>query len=231
MLIKRLNKIISTWKGYDYRIDKRIPSGYLFTLLFTRSFMLIRGRWSGIKNNGLLFISSKATIKAKKKMKVGRSVTIEREVYIDALSEDGIVFGDNVSVGRHTKIEGTGSLQFIGKGMIVGDNVGLGTDCFYGCAGGIIIGDDTIIGNYVSLHSENHVFDDINRLIQLQGVTHQGISIGKNCWIGAKATILDGAVIEDGCVIAAGAVVTAGVYRVNGIYGGVPAVFIKTRGQ
>jgi acetyltransferase-like isoleucine patch superfamily enzyme len=231
MLINKLNKIISKWKGYDYRIDERIPSGYLLNLLLARACMLLRGTLSGIKNDGMFFISFRSTIKARSRFRVGRSVTIEKDVYIDALSQHGIVFGNNVSVGRTTKIEGTGNLQFLGKGMIVGNNVGLGTDCFYGCAGGITIGDDTIIGNYVSFHSENHFFNDVNTLIQLQGVSHLGIIVGKNCWIGAKATILDGAVIEDGCVIAAGAVVTAGVYPLNGIYGGVPAIFIKLRGQ
>lgn len=66
-------------------------------------------------------------------------------------------------------------------------------------------------------------------LIRLQGVDHKGIVIGRNCWIGAKATILDGAVIEDGCVVAAGAVVKAGLYAANGIYGGVPAKLIRYR--
>jgi acetyltransferase-like isoleucine patch superfamily enzyme len=66
-------------------------------------------------------------------------------------------------------------------------------------------------------------------LIRLQGVEHRGIIVGKNCWIGAKATILDGAVIQDGCVIAAGAVVKAGSYQANGIYGGVPAKLIRYR--
>ena len=229
MLIKKLNRIISKWKGQDYTIDEKIPALYLIKLSITRSFMLARGFFSGIKNDGLFFISSKAVIKAKSKFRVGRGVTIERHVYIDALSENGIVFGNNVSVGKHTKIEGTGNLRFLGKGMITGNNVGLGSDCFYGCAGGIEMGDDTIVGVYVSFHSENHLISDALVPIRLQGVTHKGIKIGKNCWIGAKATILDGAIIEDGCVIAAGAVVKAGVYAANGIYGGVPAVFLKQR--
>jgi acetyltransferase-like isoleucine patch superfamily enzyme len=109
--------------------------------------------------------------------------------------------------------------------------VGLGSNNFYGCAGGIEIGDDTIIGNFVSLHAENHNYEDLDRLIRLQGVKHIGIKIGKNCWIGAKVTILDGAIIEDGCVIAAGALVPAGVYRSNGIYGGVPSRLIKYRNR
>ena len=89
------------------------------------------------------------------------------------------------------------------------------------------IGDDTIMGNFISCHAENHNYADAAVLIRQQGVTRNGIVIGKNCWIGSKVTILDGAQIGDGCIIAAGAVVPAGVYRSNAIYGGVPAKFIK----
>ena len=79
------------------------------------------------------------------------------------------------------------------------------------------------------MHSENHNFSDSEILIKDQGVNRKGIIIGNNCWIGSKATILDGVVIEDGVIIAAGAVVKEGVYNSNGIYGGVPAKFLKMR--
>jgi acetyltransferase-like isoleucine patch superfamily enzyme len=229
MLTKILNHMISKWKGHDYKIDHRVPLRYIMVLVLERIGMLLRGYLSGISNKGLLFISRKATIKAHSKFKVGRSVTIARGCYIDALSEKGIWFGDNVSVGINTRIEGTGNLQLLGKGMRVGNNVGLGYDSFYGCSGGIEIGNDTIIGNYVSFHSENHVFESLDVPIRLQGVSHKGIRIGNNCWIGAKATILDGVVVEDGCIIAAGAVLIAGIYPANNIYGGVPAKLIRYR--
>ena len=78
------------------------------------------------------------------------------------------------------------------------------------------------------MHSENHNFEDINKPIRLQGVNHKGIKIGNNCWIGAKATILDGAEIGDGCVIAAGAVVR-GKFPNNVVIAGVPAKIVKRR--
>ncbi|WP_396349817.1 acyltransferase [Gordonia amicalis] len=115
--------------------------------------------------------------------------------------------------------------------MTVGERVGLGTDCFYGCAGGITIGDDTLVGNFVSLHSENHSAERRDVVIREQGVTHAGIRIGRDCWLGAKVTVLDGTVIEDGCIIAAGSVVTRGTYERYGIYAGVPAKRIGTRGS
>jgi acetyltransferase-like isoleucine patch superfamily enzyme len=84
-----------------------------------------------------------------------------------------------------------------------------------------------IIKGFVSKGYNN--FSDLLKPIRQQGVNHQGIKIGKNCWIGAKVTILDGVVIGNGCIIAAGSVVTAGEYEDNKIYGGVPAKFLKNR--
>jgi len=190
---KIINSYVSRVKGESYRIDDRVPTGYLLRISIARVIMKLRGR--------LLFI--------------GRA----QYPFV----------GNNVSVGRGTKIECTGNLRFLGKGLTVEDNVGLGTDNFFGCAGGIHIGKDTIIGNFVSFHAENHIFSDLNVPIRQQGVEHKGIRVGGDCWIGAKCTILDGAIIEEGCIIAAGALVIAGTYQKNGIYGGVPAKLLKYR--
>jgi acetyltransferase-like isoleucine patch superfamily enzyme len=230
MLKKKLNKMVAGWKGNDYTIDERVPFGYLLRLVIGRMLMLVRGYTSRIKHKGLFFFSWKARVKARRMIQLGRSVTISSGVFIDALSTGGVVLGNNVSVGRLTRIECTGNLQHLGKGITVGNNTGLGIACFYGCAGGICIGSDVMVGDFVSFHAENHVTESLDVPMRLQGVKHTGIVIGNNCWIGAKATILDGAVVQDGCIIAAGAVVAAGEYKANGIYGGVPARLIKLRG-
>ncbi len=229
MLARILSKYISRLKGNAYHIDRRIPDSYLFSLIVTRMMMKFRGFLSGVKHKGPLFIGRKVVLKSKSKLTMGAGVSIGNGCYIDALSAEGTEFGHNVSIGYSTRIECTGNLQTLGKGMRVGDNVGLGSNNFYGCAGGIVIGKDTIVGNFVSFHAENHIFSTTDKPIRLQGVTHQGIAVGSGCWIGAKATILDGAVIEDGCIIAAGALVRSGTYEKNGIYGGVPAKLIKYR--
>lgn len=229
MLSKILSRYIQKIKGNNYQLDDRIPTSYLVFLIASRLIMKLRGAFSSVRKKGIPFIGNGVTLKVKSRIAIGRGVTINNGCYIDALSIEGIRLGDNVSVGPKTKIECTGNLQHVGKGLKVGNNVGLGADNFYGCAGGIEIGDDTIVGNFVSFHSENHVYVNLQKPIRLQGVSHQGIKIGRNCWIGAKATILDGVTIEDGCIIAAGSLVKSGLYRENGIYGGVPAKLIKYR--
>jgi acetyltransferase-like isoleucine patch superfamily enzyme len=229
MLKKALNTFISRLKQEPYTIDPRVPSGYLLRLVLSRVMMKLRGLllFPGAANRP--FVGRGVTLRCRSMISVGKGVSIGNHCYIDALSAEGISLGNNVSIGTRTKIECTGNLRFMGKGLTVGDDAGLGSDNFFGCAGGIAIGKDTIIGNFVSFHAENHNYTQADVPIRLQGVTHQGIRIGSNCWIGAKSTILDGVVIENGCIIAAGALVLSGVYKENGIYGGVPAKFLKNR--
>ena len=124
-----------------------------------------------------------------------------------------------VKIGRKVEIYDRRRIKFAG-------NISIG-DYSYIDAGGISIGDDTIFGNYVSLHAENHNFNDTNIPIRLQGVNRVGINIGKNCWIGAKSTILDGVQIGNNTIVAAGAVVVAGKFPDNVILGGVPAKVIR----
>jgi len=224
-----ISKLLSFIKSEKWEFDSRISNTYLTFFFIAKIRMLIRGFFNFFTFRHLILIGSDSRVYCKSLMKFSGTINIDRNCIINALSTDGIVFGKNVSIGKFTTIECSGSLKNIGKGLIVGNNVGMGTHGFFGCAGGIIIGNDTIFGNYVSLHSENHIVEDLNKSIRLQGVTRQGILIGNNCWIGAKATILDGANIGDGCIVAAGAVVTKGYYENNSIIGGVPAKIIKKR--
>lgn len=229
MLRRILNTYISRVKGETYVIDDNIPGSVLLGIVWSRLVMKLRGRLVFPMRSHAPYVGRRVKLRLKSRLRMGRGVSIGNGCSIDALSLEGIHLGDNVSVGAGTKIDCTGVLKYLGKGLKVEENVGLGTDNYYGCGGGIYIGRDTIVGNFVSFHAENHQYSRDDIPIRLQGITRAGIRIGRNCWIGAKATILDDVVIEDGCIIAAGSVVKSGVYRQNGIYAGVPAKFIKPR--
>lgn len=228
MIHSLLERLISTIKREPFTLDRNVPISVLASLIGERLVMRLRGQFLRNKK-GPLYIGKGCTIKSRDRIVFGRNVSIHRDCYIDALSTEGIIFGDNVSIQKKTSIECSGSIKLLGKGLIIGNNVGIGANSFLGCAGGIVIGDDTITGNYVSFHAENHNHKDPDRPIRLQGINRQGIVVGKNCWLGAKVTILDGAVIEDGCIIGAGAVVGKGVYEKNSILAGVPAKIIRNR--
>ena len=221
-----ISSVISRLRKEPFELDGRVPLLYTLRIVFAKSVQLIYGML--LFRRLKCFVSPFSTIKCASKIRIKGFLVIAKGCVIDALSTDGVVFGNGVSVGRETSIECTGTLKQLGKGLIVGNNVGLGEKCHYGCAGGIEIGDNTIVGIYVTMHSENHVFSDADKPIREQGVSHKGIKIGSNCWIGAKVTILDGAVVGDGCVIAAGAVVR-GTFPENCVIGGVPARILKFR--
>ncbi|MBB5723914.1 acetyltransferase-like isoleucine patch superfamily enzyme [Loktanella ponticola] len=122
----------------------------------------------------------------------------------------------------------SGTLSDLGQGITVGDNVGISEYAYIGGAGGVRIGSDTIVGQYFSTHSENHVFSDPDNLIREQGVTRTGIEVGPDCWIGAKVTLLDGVTLGRGCVVAAGSVVNQS-FPDYAIIAGVPARLLRMR--
>lgn len=223
-----LSKFVSKIKGEKYAIDSAIPSSYLVQLLWIKGISMIYGMLR-LRTFKRVFVSPTSKIICPSKLHFGKNFNVGYQCYINAMSRTGLFCGDNVSLGFHTHIELSSSLHEIADKMVIGNNVGLGSHGHYGAGlGGLEIGDDTIIGNYVSFHPENHIFSELNMPIRQQGVYGKGIKIGKNCWIGAKATFLDGTVIGNGCVVAAGAVVK-GNFPDNSIIGGVPAKIIKMR--
>lgn len=222
--------LINKFKKDSFLIDKEVPESYLFNVIVTNIFKYLRGSLKFFKPQYRILVGRNTVLRAKENFKfLGKNIHIDRDCYIDAVSKNGIQFGNNVSIQKRVMIECTGSIKHLGKGLILGNNVGIGSNSFLGCSGGIEIGDDTIFGNYVSVHSENHNYSNMATPIRLQGVNHRGIKIGKNCWIGAKVTILDGTILGDGCIVAAGAVLNGKIYEKNSIIGGVPAKVLKNR--
>jgi len=161
-------------------------------------------------------------------IRLGRWVKLDDFVYMSALGKGEIRIGNNSGIGAFSRVIISNTFNDLGEFIHIGDNVGIGEYAYLGGAGGLEIGDDCIVGQYLSCHPENHNCSSDKELIRHQGTERQGIRIGKNCWIGSKVTILDGVSIGDNCVIAAGAVVTKSM-PANTIIGGVPAKVIKDR--
>lgn len=231
MDVKRLLLKVAGKDGYS--LDERIGTLYLLRLCWKYGWMMMRGKLVSITATNIspeVFIGRRVKLISRKELTLGRKTKIHNNVKIDALSVDGVVIGSHCVIGEGTSIECTGSLSHIGKGVSIGERTTFGRDCFFGAAGGIRIGNDVMAGQNIRFHSENHNFCDLGLLIKEQGVSHKGIVIGDNCWIGAGAVFLDGAMIGDGCVVAANAVVTK-EFPDNAVIGGVPAKIIFMRGN
>jgi acetyltransferase-like isoleucine patch superfamily enzyme len=110
-----------------------------------------------------------------------------------------------------------------GLNLSIGRNVFVNQGCRLDDIGGIDLGDDVMVGPGARLISSGHPLDPTLRRRQ---VTAAPIVIGRNVWIGAGATILQGVTIGPDAVVAAGAVVTTDVPPAV-LVAGVPARPIK----
>lgn len=233
MIRKIINKKISKIKGEDYEVDKAISSSYLFALLFKKTIQLMRGFFKRLfmkhrKKGKYVFVGKHVTLKCKSKICFGNGIILNDYCYIDALSKNGVFFGNNVSIGRYTTIECTGVIRNLGESLRIEDNVGIGPNCFFSIRGNVHISKDTIIGPGVKILSENHLFNSHDLPIRLQGENRGDVFIGNDCWIGANAVILSGVKIGNGCVIGAGSIVTKDVEPFS-VVAGIPAKVIRKR--
>jgi acetyltransferase-like isoleucine patch superfamily enzyme len=221
-----LENLISKIKSPSFRFDEAITNSQLLGLIWNRMSMYLRGIkvYLFFPVEGRIFIGKH--VKLSGKCSFGKSVTIDDYSKVSGLCRNQVLLKDNVNIGRFSSVIASTSYNYIGEGITIEANVAIGEYAYLGGAGGLKIGQDTIIGQYFSCHPENHHFTESNKLIRLQGVSRKGIEIGRNSWIGSKVTFLDGSCIGDNCVVAAGAVVTQ-KFGNSVLIGGVPARVIK----
>lgn len=231
-MIKAFVTAIARIKNPEFEFDSKITSALILSFACEKAIAFIRGLRLVfyLRSPRILFLGRNVKLFNVSNIHFGKMVQIGDYVYLSGLGNHGLHIGNNVWIGSHSVLKVSFSLGDLGSHIEIGNNVGIGDYAHLGGAGGLSIGDDCIIGPYLSCHPENHHFSNTDKLIRLQGVTRKGIYIGKNCWIGAKVTVLDGVTIGNNCVIAAGAVVNQSIPD-NSVAGGVPARVIRTRGK
>jgi len=229
-----IEKLIRTLKNDpNYKWESPHSTRDLLSISWVRACQLLRGLLLKPflnRSSGFLFVGRRVKVRHGYKITAGKNLILEDNVSLNALSENGIVFGDNVSIARDSILFCTGVVAYRGKGITIGDRTGMSARAYLAGQGGIAIGTDVIMGPNVQIFSENHLFNDLSLTIKEQGVNKQAVSIGNNCWIGAGSTILAGVTIGDGCVVAAGSVVNKS-FPANSVIGGIPAKLLKIRGE
>ena len=110
-----------------------------------------------------------------------------------------------------------------GLNISVGRAVFIGHECAFTGHAAITIADDVMISHKVNLITAGHPVDPTQRKAYF---TAAPISIERNVWIGAAATILPGVTVGADSVVAAGAVVTHDVPPAS-LVAGVPARVIR----
>jgi acetyltransferase-like isoleucine patch superfamily enzyme len=216
--------------GYGLHAD--LPLRAVLALARVRGAMALRGalfaRPRFRSARGLVFMGRGVRLSAAYLIHAGRSLTLDDHCVVDALSREGIRFGDNVKIGRFATLKCTGVATNLGRGVRIGDNSNIGDYGYVTGDGGVAIGRNVLFGPHVKVHAENHVFDRADLPIKEQGVAGRGVTIEDDCWIGSGAIILDGVTIGRGSVVAAGAVVNRSVEPWS-VVGGVPARVLRTR--
>ncbi|MFH0879427.1 MAG: acyltransferase [Lentisphaerota bacterium] len=164
------------------------------------------------------------TLRHSHKIRIGQGVIIDDNCVLDAKGADnaGIVLGDQVYIGRNTII-------YCKNGDItIGDRVNLSSNCQVYSSNKLAFEPDTMVGAYsYFLSGGAYDLSDPTPFSRQSGMSAKGdLTIGENCWIAARVTVLNAACIGKHCVVGAGAVVTKPI-PANSVAVGVPAKVVK----
>lgn len=113
----------------------------------------------------------------------------------------------------------------------------IGKDCHIGasnhitCVNRIEIGDGFVSGKWVTITDNGHgdsSYENLTKPVSQRPIISKGsVIIGKNVWVGDKATILPGVTIGDGVIVGANSVITKDIPSYSVVCGN-PAKIIKT---
>jgi acetyltransferase-like isoleucine patch superfamily enzyme len=150
-------------------------------------------------------------------------VFLDRGAEIRARRGHGrIVLGRWIHLGVGTALrchEGT---------LTVGDKCVLGRDISINCYLDVEIGDSALLADSVYVSDFDHKFGDLDVPIKDQGIVKSRVRIGRDVWIGTKATVARGVEIGEGSVVGANAVVTKDLPPYS-VAVGVPARVVRDR--
>lgn len=178
---------------------------------------------------GGLVVGRGVTIRQPHCISLGKGVIVDDFAVLDVRdSEDSseskkveIDIDDRVFVGRGTTIAAKGGRVSLAKA------VNIGSDCRIATQTSITVGESSLIAAYCYIGPGNHLKgEDGQSLIENQMELKGGVSIGEHCWIGARATILDGVTIGDGAIVGAHSLVRENVPP-NSVVAGCPAKVIS----
>ncbi len=110
-----------------------------------------------------------------------------------------------------------------GKNITLGKRVFINSGCKVQDQGGVVIGDDCLIGHNTVIATLNHELAPSRRA----DMHPAPVTIGANVWIGANVTVLPGVTIGDNAVVAAASVVTKDV-PANTVALGSPARVVRS---
>lgn len=154
--------------------------------------------------------------------KRGSATIIRRRVRMDVLPFNDFTMGDHSVIEDFCTINnGVGAVSIGAHSLIGMGNVLIGP---------VTVGNHVIFAQNIVASGLNHVYEDVNTPIHLQGVTTAPIVVDDECWIGANVVLTAGVTIGRHSVVAAGSVVTKDIPPYC-VAAGSPARVIKQYNQ
>src|SRR5215471_1251924 len=167
-MLKKLITYFIKKKNPRFEFDKELNGKAVFIIFyskitsFLRSFkILIR-----FKVPRFLFLGKKVLFFNISNINFGKFVQLHDYVYLSAFGSGKLEIGNNVSIGAYSRLVISESFNKIGRFIRIGNNVSIGEYSYLGGGGGLEIGDDCIIGQYLSCHPENHNYGNLLELIK-----------------------------------------------------------------
>lgn len=181
----------------------------------------LRRAWSGLSRSVATWNSMWTRFRywSNASVSIGPDCSFGPQVTLRATDGGAIKIGARSSFGRGVQlIAQTGRL-------VVGDDVHIGDGSIVVCKNSVVVGGDCLIAEYVVIRDQDH--DTRTRPIRISGFLTGPIHIGRDVWIGAKATVLRGSTIGDGAVIGAHALVKGNI-PAGALAVGVPAKVVRS---
>ena len=151
--------------------------------------------------------------------RIGKKVLISTNVTI--IGANNIYLGNNVRIDDYSIISAKN-----GK-IIIGSNVHIGGQTYFGCTGTILIKNNVNIAQGCKIYS---LSDDylkiykINKSKRIKGT----VTICNDVIIGSNSVIVGKCILNDGCAVGALSFVNKDLKK-NGLYAGQPVKFIRQR--
>jgi len=180
-------------------------------------------------------------------LRVGRNVTLERDVYlrVQARGTNVLEIGDNtilqsgtrlwllsgsLHVGRNTILRDCVCLK-TGGNLHIGDYVRIGWCTSIHCHEEIRIDDNVGLADLIMIIDSDHAQDGSDTWWTKHPVLSTPVHLRRNALVSSNCVITRGARVGRNCVVAAGAVVRSGEYPDAWVIGGVPATPLRALGD
>ncbi len=193
---------------------------WFFSWIFNGAVLRAFGKFASCINTANF---RRALKKHGKDTAIGRRNHFEHLKYVSV--GDHFSAGDGLWIGAYPRWGG----EEYQPSVEIGDGVSFSRNCHVGAIGKIRIGDHVLIGSNVLIHDHAHgasVATDKPRA-ELPLVTKGGIEIGDNTWVGENVCILGGVTIGKNCIIGANSVVTKSFDGDGLLIAGNPAKIVR----